>query len=171
MILIIQANTQRSAWLLSYIEIAKELQSPHHVVLGKDVLTAVGADMAHTQLPSWISPMPHNWGTAARGKLSADQWRIVGTIHLPIMLIWLWVNETAQKQDLLNSFMNLVSTVCIVNMCISSPNQSQAYKDHVFCYVGGLKTLYLPRPAPQTYLSCCSSHWQLFAVVCPSSLT
>ncbi|KAF8224093.1 hypothetical protein L208DRAFT_1425884 [Tricholoma matsutake] len=72
--------------------------------------------------------------------LSADQWRIVGTIHLPIMLIWLWVNETAQKQDLLNSFMNLVSTVCIVNMCISSPNQSQAYKDHVFCY--HLKPIY-----------------------------
>ncbi|KAF9642264.1 hypothetical protein BDM02DRAFT_3193584 [Thelephora ganbajun] len=45
-------------------------------VLGKDVLQEVWDDMKLTELPSWMSSAPPNWGTAAWGKLTADQWMV-----------------------------------------------------------------------------------------------
>ena len=59
------------------------------VVLRKDILEAVWADMALTQLPTWLTTAPHNWGTKEREKLSANKWRIICHIHLPITLIQL----------------------------------------------------------------------------------
>ncbi|KAH9163392.1 hypothetical protein EDB89DRAFT_1912716 [Lactarius sanguifluus] len=37
-----------------------------------DVMEAIWEDMALTELPSWVTTVPHNWGTAARGKLSTN---------------------------------------------------------------------------------------------------
>jgi len=66
------------------------MRSSKHVVLGKDVMEAVWDDMKHTKLPTWIHPAPPNWGMVEWGKLSADQWRLVSTVHLPITRIRLW---------------------------------------------------------------------------------
>lgn len=105
-------------------------------------MAEVWSDMKRTQLPSWINSAPHNWGTQERGKLSADQWRVICTIHLPITLIRLWENETGRKRELLVNFMHLVSAVRIANMRVSSRNQIDAYNEHIFLYVDGLKVLY-----------------------------
>jgi hypothetical protein len=68
--------------LHSFVPVDKnEVQS---AVLGRDVMETVWNDMKKSLLPSWISPVPHNWGTKKRGKLSADNWRVICTIHLPI---------------------------------------------------------------------------------------
>lgn len=80
-------------------------------VLGKDVLQAVWSDMKSTQLPSWMSSAPPNWGTAARGKLTADQWMVICTVHLPITLIRIWGNLTDRRFSLLCNFMDLTSAV------------------------------------------------------------
>lgn len=80
-------------------------------VLGKDILQAVWGDMKRTELPSWISPAPPNWGTAARGKLTADQWMVVCTVHLPITLIRIWGNLYDRRFSLLCNFMDLTSAV------------------------------------------------------------
>jgi hypothetical protein len=98
--------------------------------------------MAHTRLPSWISPVPRDWGTATRGKPSAEQWRVIFTIHLTITLIRLWCNDTDRKQDLLSNFMDLVSAVSLANMLFSSKDQIQAYRNHIFRYISGLKNLF-----------------------------
>jgi hypothetical protein len=98
--------------------------------------------MAHTRLPSWISPVPRDWGTATRGKLSADQWRIICMIHLMFTLIRLWSDGTDRQQEMLSNFMDLVSAVRIANMRVSSKNQIQAYKYHIFRYIKGLKVLF-----------------------------
>jgi hypothetical protein len=111
-------------------------------VLGNDVMKEVWADMERTQLPSWIGYAPQNWGTSERGKLSADQYRIICTIHLPITLIRLWEGETGRKKDLIENFMHLVNAVTIANMRVSSRNQIEAYNKHIFRYVEGLKTLF-----------------------------
>lgn len=105
-------------------------------------MAAVWSDMERTQLPSWIRPAPHNWGTSEHGKLSADQWRVLCTIHLPITLIHLWENETGRKKELLQNFMHLVTAVRIANMRVSSPNQIRAYNENIFCYVDGIKNLF-----------------------------
>lgn len=107
-----------------------------------DVMAEVWGDMEYTQLPSWVHPAPRNWGTAEHGKLSADQWRILCTIHLPITLIRLWEDETGRKKDLLQNFMCLVTAVRIANMQVSSRNQVQAYNENIFRYVQGIKDLY-----------------------------
>jgi len=112
-------------------------------LLGKDVMEAIWEDMSFTQLPSWVSSVPCNWGTTKRGKLSADNWRVIITIHLTITLIWLWGHDNGHKKELLNNFIDLVCAVCIANMRVSSKDQVKAYNHHITRYLSGLRRLYL----------------------------
>ena len=136
---IIKVSTEEARQcLLAYLPIA----SPDRAVLGKQVMEAVWEDMACTQLPTWITSIPQDWGTALRGKLSADKWRVICIIHLTITLIRLWGNESGRKKELLENFMDLISAVCIANLRVSLQNQIHAYDDHIFRYVNKLKRLY-----------------------------
>jgi hypothetical protein len=114
----------------------------HSAVLGKDVMEFIWGDMKHTQLPSWMTSAPPNWGTPTRGKLSADNWHVICTIHLPISLIWLGREEDGRKKDLLDNFMDLVSAVQIANMQVSSASQVAAYNKHIIQYLEGIQTLF-----------------------------
>ncbi|KII89487.1 hypothetical protein PLICRDRAFT_108974 [Plicaturopsis crispa FD-325 SS-3] len=114
---------------------------PRHI-LGKDVMELVWNDMKRTRLPSWVASAPQDWGTATRGKLSADQWRVICTIHLPITLIRLWGNDTGRRHELLRNFMDLVSAVRIANMRVTSRTQIDAYNHYIFRYVAGITRLY-----------------------------
>ncbi|RXW15593.1 hypothetical protein EST38_g10261 [Candolleomyces aberdarensis] len=76
--------------------------------LGSDVMAAVYDDMTRTRLPSWITPVPRDWGTIRRGKLSADNWRIICCVHLPITLIRLFGASDGRPRALLDNFMDLV---------------------------------------------------------------
>ena len=76
--------------------------------------------MKLTQLPSWMSPAPPNWGTAARGKLTADQWMVVCTVHLPITLIRVWGKLTDRRFALLCNFMDLTSAVQLADQRVIS---------------------------------------------------
>jgi len=110
------------------------IKSSNHVIFRKEVMEAIWKDMKRTQLPLWISPAPPNWGTMERGKLSTDQWRVICTIHLPIMLIQLWSHDVGWKREMLTYFMDLVSAVRIANMCVMSQNQIQAYNQCIQHY-------------------------------------
>jgi len=116
---------------------------PDCIVLGQTVMRAVWEDMKRMQLATWVSAAPSNWGTAERGKLSADQWWMVYTIHLPITLIRLWGTKTGRKREMLNHFMDLVSMVWIANMHIFSQNQIKAYNKFIFHYATHCSTLFL----------------------------
>ncbi|KAJ6495927.1 hypothetical protein DFH09DRAFT_1103596 [Mycena vulgaris] len=84
-------------------------------VLGADVMHTIWADMRKTILPSWVGAAPKNWGTKKRGKLSADHWRTIFTVHLPITLIWLWRDETERKRELLFNMTQLVMAIRVAN--------------------------------------------------------
>ncbi|PPQ66510.1 hypothetical protein CVT24_007059 [Panaeolus cyanescens] len=112
------------------------------VVLGQDVMECVWHDMTLSQIPTWVATAPRNWGTARRGKLSAAQWRVICTIHLPITLISLWGQEEGRKKDLLDNFMHLVCAVQLANLRVSSPRQADAYDQHMLAYVEGIQHLY-----------------------------
>jgi len=105
-------DRQKLNQLTSYLPV----RSSKRIVLGKDFMEAVWDDMKHMKLPMWIHPALPNWGMAERSKLSADQWHLVCTVHLPITLICLWGHIAGQKRDMLTHFMDLVSAVCIANM-------------------------------------------------------
>ena len=49
------------------------------------------------ELPSWLNAAPAAFGTTQHGKLSADQWRTVGTLNLPITLIRRWGVEVLDE--------------------------------------------------------------------------
>jgi hypothetical protein len=113
-------------------------------VLGKDVMEAVWADMALTVIPSWVTDVPPNWGTAARGKLSANNWRVICTVHLPITLIRLWGGDDTpeHQKDVLENFMDLVCAVQIANLRSISKKEIELYEQYIFRYVTTFKSLY-----------------------------
>ena len=96
----------------------RKTSSATSAILGKDIMEAIWADMKHTELPSWVMGVPHNWGTATHGKLSANNWRVICTVHLPITLIRLWGGDDAPKdwKCKLENFMDLVCAVQIANL-------------------------------------------------------
>jgi hypothetical protein len=113
-------------------------------ILGKDVMEAIWADMKHTELPSWVTGVPHNWGSAARGKLSANNWRVICTVHLPITLIRLWGGDDApeDRKRKLENFMDLVCAVQIANLRSISKNDIELYDHYIYRYLTVFKTLY-----------------------------
>ncbi|KAK6997497.1 hypothetical protein R3P38DRAFT_2453289, partial [Favolaschia claudopus] len=111
-------------------------------VLGKDVMTAVWNDMRKTILPSWIGAAPKNWGTSTRGKLSADHWRTIFTIHLPITLIWLWRDETGRKRLLLDNMIDLHLAILAANLKTTDPHESRTYDLYIKQYLTGISKLF-----------------------------
>lgn len=104
-------------------------------VLGADVMRAIWDDMRNTILPSWVGVAPKNWGTKKRGKLSADHWRSVLTVHLPITLIWFWRRETGRKKALLSNMLDLVVAVRVANFKETNADISAIYDKHISRYV------------------------------------
>ncbi|RDB18682.1 hypothetical protein Hypma_014671 [Hypsizygus marmoreus] len=131
-------NTDIRERLSSFIPASSHART----VLGQDVMEAVWDDMKRSQLPSWMRPAPPDWGTARRGKLSADQWRVGCIVHLTITLIRLWGHETGRKKELLKHFMDLVSAVRIANIRTMSPKLIKAYEEHILRYAIGCLLLY-----------------------------
>lgn len=111
-------------------------------VLGKDVMHAIWADMRKTILPSWVGAAPKNWGTKKRGKLSADHWRTIFTIHLPITLIWLWRDETGRKKELLFNMIDLVMAIQSANYKNTNVNISEVYDECIDRYMAGVAELF-----------------------------
>ena len=99
-------------------------------------------DMRLTELPSWMSPAPSNWGTTMRGKLTADQWMVICTVHLPVTLIRLWGNLTDRRFELLCNFMDLTSAV---QLATQRSIMAEMIDDHellIARYLNGMKRLF-----------------------------
>ena len=107
-------------------------------------MEAVWADMALTILPSWVTDVPRNWGTTTRGKLSANNWRVICTVHLPITLIRLWggSDALADWKSKLENFMDLACAVQIANLRSISNKEIELYEHYIFRYVTTFKSLY-----------------------------
>ncbi|TBU36142.1 hypothetical protein BD309DRAFT_846198, partial [Dichomitus squalens] len=55
-----------------------------------EALQKVREVIVNATLPSWIERPPSNFGSAGHGKLKADEWRTVCTIHMMLALVCLW---------------------------------------------------------------------------------
>lgn len=102
----------------------------------------VWKDMKLMELPSWMGPAPSNWGTTTRGKLTADQWMVICTVHLPVTLIRLWGKLTDQRFELLCNFMDLTSAV---QLATQRSITAQMINDHellISRYLNGMKRLF-----------------------------
>ena len=115
-------------------------------VLGRDILEAVWDDMTRTELPSWMSPAPRNWGTSARGKLTADQWKVVATVHLPVTLIRLWGKGRGRRFLLLCNFMDLSAAVQLANQRTITQKHVDDYERLILRYLQGIKVMFKDTP-------------------------
>lgn len=112
------------------------------VVLGREVLAAVHEDMSKIQLPSWVNPAPIGFGLKSHGKLSADQWRSVCIINLPITLIRLWGKEVGRKQQMLENFLCLIAAIDIGTAKSISQQSIKCYNQMMLAYLTTMKILY-----------------------------
>jgi hypothetical protein len=111
-------------------------------VLGKDILQEVWNDMKLTELPSWMSPAPPNWGTAARGKLTTDQWMVVCTVHLPITLIRIWGHLRDRRFSLLCNFVDLTSSDQLADQRIINEQMIRDSEMLISRYLNKMRTLF-----------------------------
>ena len=141
-----------SGGLPADVILKRELNIPRPVnpspreVLGKDILEAVWDDMTRTELPSWMSPAPRNWGTATRGKLTADQWKVVATVHLPTSLIRLWGTTQGRHFLMLCNFMDLSAAIQLANQRIITEKHTTDYERLILRYLRGMKLLFKDTP-------------------------
>jgi len=98
--------------------------------------------------PSWITSVPANLGSPSHGKVKADQWRVLGTTHLPISLIRLWakVRDGDDRSDrcrkILDITASLLSAVIIASSRTTSCSWADLYLQHMQSYLTGLQELF-----------------------------
>ena len=108
-------------------------------VLGKGVLPEVWRDRERTVLPSWVSPIPVEAGSAKAGKLTADQWRTLCTVHLVVTLIRLWGDRDPEdrKHEMLSNFMHLVTATVLLFKRSVTPERIRLYESSIKDYLEG----------------------------------
>ena len=121
---------------------ATEARPGGGAVLGRDVMEAVWEDMKLTELPSWMSPAPPNWGATSWGKLTADQWMVVCTVHLPVTLTRLWGSLNDRRFNLLCNFMDLISAVQLATQRSITPQMIEDHERLMARYLTEMKTLF-----------------------------
>ncbi|PPQ97558.1 hypothetical protein CVT26_002343 [Gymnopilus dilepis] len=123
----------------------------HGCVLEESDMTEIRSDLKTILTPSWLASVPLNLGNAAHGKLKADQWRALGTVHLPISLARLWSLHINQGQDgpralrnhtILLVTMALVSAVILATSRTTSADNATAYRDYMLSYLEGIQHLF-----------------------------
>ncbi|KAJ2921673.1 hypothetical protein H1R20_g15417, partial [Candolleomyces eurysporus] len=126
------------------ISIAPKKARPNTVVLGSTILKAVSDDMQKTMLPRWVNPAPLRAGQKKHGKLSADQWRVLCSIHLTVTLIRLWGRQPQESRwyQMLVNFLDLVKAVEIGSMLVVSRDHIDEYETLMTRYLITMKSLY-----------------------------
>ncbi|KAI0715227.1 hypothetical protein C8Q76DRAFT_584388, partial [Earliella scabrosa] len=114
----------------------------HGGALGINTLAAFREDRERMELPSWLNAAPAAFGTTQHGKLSADQWRTVGTLNMPITLIRTWGAEQARRLRMLTNFLDLVEAVETIGLLEITEEEIERAEIALEKYVAGLKSLY-----------------------------
>jgi hypothetical protein len=60
-----------------------------HVLLAEEI-EEIRSDIDQLLTPTWVTSISSQIGSSSHGKLKADQWRALGTIHLLLSLTRLW---------------------------------------------------------------------------------
>jgi len=108
----------------------------------------IHADIASMVTPSWLTSVPSKLGSASHGKLKADQWRVLGSVYLPISLIRLWWSaesgngRSERCRKILDVTISLLSAVSIATSRVTSPRHADLYLQHMQAYLTGLKELF-----------------------------
>jgi hypothetical protein len=108
---------------------------PSPSVFDSTELAFIRNGLADVVIPSWVARPPTNLGESSHGKLKADQWLILFTVFLPIILPELWLSSQVKwKGDLLVNFHHLVTCTNIVCSHRTSNTDADIYLNHYTQY-------------------------------------
>jgi hypothetical protein len=92
--------------------------------------------------PSWVSSVPPEFGSPGSGKVKADQWRTLGTIHLPVALAILWGQLDDDHKQLLHTTFSLLSAIIIACSHVMSEEHAKQYLGFMRNYTEAIKSLF-----------------------------
>ncbi|TFK52726.1 hypothetical protein OE88DRAFT_1791307 [Heliocybe sulcata] len=100
-------------------------------------------------LPSWVDRPPKNLGDKAHGKLKADNWFVLFSVMLPMVLVELWTSKhrTQLQEQLLDNFYDLVTCTNIVGAYSTSDAAADTYTEHYISYRRSLQKLFPASPS------------------------
>ncbi|KAI0323474.1 hypothetical protein GY45DRAFT_1264508 [Cubamyces sp. BRFM 1775] len=110
--------------------------------IGRETMGAYMEDRSRIILPSWLNPPPLAFGTKQHGKLSADQWRTLCVINLPITLIRTWGFQEPRRVKMLDNFLKIVEAVETFGLLEIDEKQIVAAETLMQSYLEGVKELY-----------------------------
>ena len=124
-------------------------------VFNKEVLKEVRDDISRIVVPSWLEKPPRNLGSAEHGKLKADQWRTLCTVHIVMTLGRLWGHSKAKYEErrVLQNFVDLVVAVDLATRRSMSPARARAYDARMYSYLTGIRELFDQELVPNHHLA------------------
>ncbi|KAH9913879.1 uncharacterized protein BXZ73DRAFT_55268 [Epithele typhae] len=141
----------------STVEFQVEPQYCHDsrsALFSNDVLQAVRRGIDTISLPSWVEKPPSNLGDPAAGKLKADHWRTISTIHMTIVLPALWgtSSATSSEREALKNFSHLVAAVDLASRRVMTKARAEKSHEYTVLYLSGLRSLYRADLVPNHHL-------------------
>jgi hypothetical protein len=112
------------------------------------VLEHIRETIKTTVTPSWLHSVPSNFGDAKAGTLSADQWRSLALVYLPLALVKSWgegsspPEDATYLRDVLDHTMALFSAVRLACLRTTTEQRLEAYRVYITQYVQNFPSLY-----------------------------
>ncbi|KAI0779623.1 hypothetical protein C8Q74DRAFT_1199174, partial [Fomes fomentarius] len=94
-------------------------------------------------------------GDASHGKLKADQWRVLCTVHMVITLVHLWGHSEAtdKERQVLQNFVHLIIAIDLASRRSMSADRTALYDHHMYAYMKGLQEIFDHRLVPNHHLA------------------
>lgn len=110
-----------------------------------EVMECIREVIKNTSTPSWLHSVPYNFGASQAGTLTADEWRSMASVYLPLALVKLWGHATPATsqdaghfQDVLVHSMALFSAVRLACLHTMTHERQEAYRANMIQYISGL---------------------------------
>ncbi|KAJ2916077.1 hypothetical protein MD484_g4344, partial [Candolleomyces efflorescens] len=106
-------------------------------------MTVIHMCLSDVVVPSWVARPPTNLGQSSHGKLKADQWLILFSVFLPLILPEIWLADgSKRKLDLLDNFEHLVTCTNIICSHSTSNDEADRYLQHYILYRRSVKDIF-----------------------------
>ncbi|EPQ53429.1 hypothetical protein GLOTRDRAFT_44744 [Gloeophyllum trabeum ATCC 11539] len=106
-------------------------------------LGRIRACISDTVIPTWVDRPPVNLGDKSHGKLKADNWFILFSVMLPMVLVELWWSTNNHRDaQLLENFYDLVTCTNIIGSFSTSNDKADTYHAHYIRYRSSLRQLF-----------------------------
>lgn len=123
------------------------INAKHGSVFTTEEMETLWDDLVNVVKPTWVTSVPTTLSSSGP-KLKSDQWRMVGSLFLPITLIRLWSTvdpddeDSKQRHELLNLTMLLLSAVAVASSRVTSANNAAEFLKLMLEYLKELQRLF-----------------------------